>query len=65
MRRLNPRLGREHDLGLLAAANRRRRLGNQRRQPGVEPAGGNPGFPARQGRLQGGNEAVHVPAGRS
>ena len=47
MRRLDAGLSREHDLRLLAAAHRRRGRGDQSRQPRVEPAGRNPGLPAR------------------
>jgi spermidine synthase len=46
VRRPDPGLGGEQDLGLPAAAHRRWGRGHQAGQPGVEPAGRNPGLPA-------------------
>src|SRR5215467_477071 len=52
VRRPGPGLGREEDLRLLAATDGRGGRRDQRRQPGVEPAGGHPGFPAGEGLLE-------------
>ena len=64
MRRPDPGLGREQDLGLLAAANRRRSRRDKRGEPAVEPPRRHPRLPAGQGELERRDQPVYVPAGR-
>jgi predicted O-methyltransferase YrrM len=61
VRRPDPRLGGEQDLRLPAAAYRRRGRSHQAGQPGVKPAGRDPGLPAGQGLLKRGRQPVGVP----
>src|SRR5680860_75450 len=56
-------LGAEEHLGLLAAADRVRVLGDQTAQERVQLAGRDPGLPALEGLLQRGDDPVDVPAG--
>lgn len=63
VRRANAHLGGEHHLRLSSASHRRRRRGDERRQPGVEPAGRDPGLPPCQRLVQRGHEPVDMPSG--
>src|SRR5215472_11605355 len=64
VRRPDPRLGGEKNLRLAAAPHRRGGGGDHVGQPGVEPAGRHPRFPAGQRGFQGGHQPVHPPPGQ-